>query len=293
MTLRYRIDNALGTNIRYQTIIRREELGPAGNITGLAFSSLATGRHWNNSLLVRMSHVAAGHTLSGTFATNLPLPITVLDSTNHSFPMVADEWQEIGLQTAFGYNGFSDLVIDIVARGNVQTTPGAFHDSHEPRVYATSWSGATPSTGTADTDQSLRMRVSRNCANASEHGSSCGRLRANHGGDGHRGSVFLFAVNDAIPSSVAVISLGLSNAAPLPLNLTAFGWTNCLAWNDPVVLPAVGTSASGIGLYGLNVPNDPALDGAIVYGQWFQPDASEPGSLTFSNHTRMIVGLSP
>ncbi len=292
MTLRYQTDNGSWTNQRYQTIIRREELGAAGSISGLAFSADSTGRHWNESLLIRMSHVPAGHTMVSTFATNLPAPVTVLNASNYSFDTVADNWREIGLQTAFAYNGTSDVVVDIVARGNHHTAPSGFNRGTEPRVQDAGWTGATPATGFVD-NAAQRMRVSFNCASANEHGSSCGMLRASHVGDGHRGATFTFRVNDATPNFLAVLSLGLINGAPLPLSLSFLGWTNCLAFNDSVVAPTVPTDASGIGNYGLAIPNNAALDGAIVYGQWFTIDTSEPGDITFSNQTRVIVGLTP
>ncbi|MBL8755762.1 MAG: S8 family serine peptidase, partial [Planctomycetes bacterium] len=139
-TLRYRLDGAQGTNMRYQTILRQGELATAGNITGLAFSAATTGRHWNSSLVVRMSHVPAGHVMSSTFATNLPAPVTVLSQSNYSFEQVADQWREIGLQAPFAYNGTSDVVIDIVARGNWQTTTGGYNRAgSEPRVYDAIW----------------------------------------------------------------------------------------------------------------------------------------------------------
>ena len=295
MTLQYRRDGAQGSNIRYQTIVRREELGTAGAIRGLSFSfgGTGSGRHWNDSLLVRMSHVPAGHVLSSTFATNLPAPVTVLSADNYSWGYDDDSWTELGLGTPFPYNGTSDLVIDIVARGNWQTVSGGFHDSDEPRVYNAIWSGLTPVSGTVDVDQALRMRVSFNCASANEHGASCGRLRASHSGDGRRGSTFHFRLLDGPPNLFAILSLGLNNAAPLPLSLTGFGWTNCYAWNDPVVLPTVNTNGSGVGDYPLVVPNNAALDGSIVFGQWFTFDTSEPGNLTFSDQTRVLVGLQP
>ena len=293
VTLKYRVDNASGTNLRYQTIVRRADLGVGGLLRSLSFSSTVTGRHWNDSLLVRLSHVPAGHTLSTTFATNLPTPVTVLNGSNFSFGMVADNWTDLGLQTPFNYNGTSDLVIDIVTRGNWQEQTGAFNNSDEERVYATSWSGATPTTGTVGTSSALRMRLGFNCASSNEHGASCGRLVASHTGDGHRGATFHFRVAGAPNNFIAIISLGLSNAAPLPLSLTPFGWTNCIAFNDPVTLPTVNTDASGNGDYPLFVPNNASLDGAFVFGQWFTLDSSEPADLTFSGHTRMLVGLTP
>ena len=294
VTLGYRLDGAQGTNIRYQTIVRHNELGNAGMITGLSFSADGiSGRHWNESLLVRMANVPAGHSLVSTYATNIPSPTTVLNLANYSFEYVADQWRDIGLQTPFAYNGTGDVVIDVVARGNWQTTSGLFHDDNEPRVYNALWSGATPTTGTVDNDQSLRMRVQFHCAQANEHGSSCGRLIAAHTGDGHRGATFQFRVTNATPNSIAFIGLGQTNAFPLPFALTGLGWTNCIAFSQSDVILTEATNAAGGATNLLTIPNNASLDGAIVYGQWFQIDTSEPGNLTFSNYTRMIVGLTP
>lgn len=293
-TLCYRTDAAQGTNMRYQTILRQSELGAAGLITGLAFSAVDAGRHWNSSLLVRMSHVGAGHTMVATFATNLPSPVTVLNQTNHSFEYATNAWREIGLQTPFAYNGTSDVVVDIIARGNWQTVECGFNRAgSEPRVYDAAWTGLTPTTGSVD-NSAARMRVSFNCANANEYGASCGRLEAGHSGDGHRGATFFYNVSNATPNLFAFLSLGLNNAGPTyPLSTSFIGWTNCHAWHTADVLITVPTNASGFGSYGLAVPNSSSLDGARVYGTWFSLDTSEPGDLTFSGYTRMIVGLTP
>jgi hypothetical protein len=292
-TLRYRLDGAQGTNIRYQTILRQGELATAGNITGLAFSAADTGRHWNSSLLVRMSHVPAGHVMSATFATNLPVPVTVLNQSNHSFDYADSTWREIGLQTPFVYNGTSDVVVDIVARGNWQTTTNGFHRAgSEPRVYNAVWSGATPAAGNVD-NAAQRMRVSFHCANANEFGASCGRLEAGHLGTGARGSNFHYTVQNATPNFAAFLSLGLNNAAPYPLSVGFLGWTNCHAWHDADVLLTVPTDAAGSADYLLAIPNNAALDGAKVFGTWVGLDTSEPGNITISGYTRMIVGLNP
>jgi len=292
-TLRYRVDGALGTNIRYQTILRQGELAVAGSITGLAFSGADTGRHWNSSLLVRMSHVPAGHVMSATYATNLPAPVTVLNQSNHSFDYADAAWREIGLQAPFAYNGTSDVVVDIVARGNWQTVANGFHRAgSEPRVYNAAWSGATPVSGTVD-NLAARVRVSFNCAGANEHGASCGRLEAGHTGTGLRGATFYFTVANATPNLFAFLSLGLNNASPYPINLDFLGWTNCHAWHDSDVLLTVPTNALGVGDYALAVPNNATLDGTKVFGTWVGIDTSEPGDLTISGYTRMIVGLNP
>jgi len=95
---------------------------------------------------------------------------------------------------------------------------------------------------------------------------------------------------EIVESSAASLEI---NAAPLPISLSGFGWTNCIGFNDAVTLPTVNTDATGLGIYPLAIPNQASLDGVIVYGQWFTLDTSEPGSLTFSNQTRVLVGLTP
>jgi hypothetical protein len=291
-TLLYRPESALGTNMRYQTVLRRGELGPAGAITGLAFSGSVTGRHWNSSLLVRMAHVPAGFMPGATFDLNLPAPVTVLDQQNHSFEFATGEWREIGLQNPFAYNGTSDVVVDIIARGNWQTTPGTFNRGDEPRVFATGWTTTPPATGTVDA-LAARMRVTFNCADANEFGASCGPLEAGHVGDGRRNSTFYFTVAKGPPSSVVFLGLGLANTAPFPVSLTSFGWINCHGWHGADVMLGVSTTALGTAAHPLVVPNTAANDGLKVYGTWIALDPSEPGDLTFSNYTRMIVGLEP
>jgi serine protease AprX len=297
VTLRYRGDDDTAQNMRYQTILRRNQLGAAGAITDLSFAGQADGRHYNSNLQVRMSHVPQAHVLSTTFASNLPSPVLVLSSNEHSFHYEDGQWTNLGLQTPFAYNGTSDVVVEILARGNVQTTTGTagglFHRSSiQERVHA-SFSLLTPPTGTYADNGGLRMRIGFHCAGANEHGSSCGKLRASHTGDGSRGVAFGFRVSGAEPNLIAVLGLGLDNNFPLPLSLTPFGWTNCTAFVNATVLATVSTNVLGIGAYSLAVPNDPLLDGVQVFGQWIGLDASEPGDLTFSGITRMLVGVAP
>lgn len=291
--LLYRVDTALGTNIRYQTILRRAELGTAGAIRSLAFAPQADGRHWNQQLTVRMSHVAAGTTLSSTFANNLPAPFEVLDAANYWFDLVQDQWTEIGLQTPFNYNGTSDVVVEVIAQGNWQTTSGMWHASDEPRVYNASWSGALPPTGTYMAGMALRMRLGFGCATVNNHGASCGALEASYFGNGRRGTSFFFSVNGATPNNIAVLAIGFTNGAPLPLPLTMLGWTNCIAYQDAATTLTVPTSSTGIGNYLLSIPNDPALDGSTLFGQWIGLDPTEPGGLTLSGSTRVMVGTAP
>jgi hypothetical protein len=295
ITMKYRTADATAQNMRYQTILRSDELGGPGDITGLAFSGQSNGRHFNSNLTVRMAHKPAGYTLVSNFNTNISGSTTVLSSNLHTFEYRDGQWRNIGMQNPFAYNGTSDVVVEIVARGNVQTTTGSgigpFEiDSDRPRVFAQNWDLSTPTTGTVATTSGLRMRVEFGCANANQHGSSCGTLESAHSGSSALGSTFNFNVSGATPNFVAFLGLGENNSFPYPLALTNFGWTNCNAFSQSITTIGVNTNGSGSASYSIGVPNNTALTGYKVFGQWVGIDTSEPGDLTFSGLTRMICG---
>lgn len=298
ITLKYRTTTANAQNMRYQTIIRSDELGGAGDITGLAFSGQSNGSHYNSNLLVRMTHKSAGYELSTSLSSNITGSTTVLSSNHHTFNYATDSWRNIGLTTPFAYNGTSDVVVEIIARGNVQTSTGSGEgpfnkDSGRPRAYAFSWDLSTPSTGSVASTSGLRMRAEFSCANANEYGSTCGKLVASHSGSSQIGSTFTYRVNNATPNFIAFIGLGENKNFPFPLSLTPFGFTNCMAFQDSIVTLTVSTNASGIASYPIAIPNNTAFNGYKLHGQWLSLDTSEPGNISFSNFTSMTVGSNP
>jgi hypothetical protein len=128
---------------------------------------------------------------------------------------------------------------------------------------------------------------------ATNLGASCGPLENAYFGSAQRGTSFLFLSSGAPANGVMVLALGLTNGFPLPLSLTPFGWTNCVAYQDATTTSTIATSAAGVGTFALPIPNNPALDGTTIYGQWLTLDATEPGLLTFSGQTRVMVGTAP
>jgi serine protease AprX len=298
ITLKFREATAQAQNMRYQTIMRSDELGAGGAITGLAFSGQSDGWHSNSNLKIRMSHVPAGYTLSTTFASNLPALQPVLESANHSWTYSDGEWANVGLQTPFNYNGTSDVVVEIVAKGNVQSTHGSGigpfeRDTNRQRVFNAYWDSPVPTSGTFNTSSALRMRAEFSCANANEYGASCGKLSASHSGSSALGSTFNYHVDGAAANSIAFIGLGENNSNPYPLSLTVVGFTNCMAFSQSIVTLSQATSPLGHSIFSLSVPNNPALMGYQLSGQWLGLDSSEPGGLTFSDVTRMTVGTTP
>ena len=65
----YREADKTAQNMLYQTVLRSDELGGPGVITGLAFAAAADGNHFNSSLKIRLAHRPAGYALSPMFAT--------------------------------------------------------------------------------------------------------------------------------------------------------------------------------------------------------------------------------
>jgi len=298
ITLKYRTATASAQNMRYQTILRSDELGAAGNITGLAFSGQSDGSHYNSNLVIRMAHRPAGYTLSSNFGTNISGNTTVLSSNYHTFTYADGEWRNIGLQNAFAYDGTSDVVVEITARGNVQTSTGSGtgpfeRDVNRPRVYNSSWDLLSPTSGSLSESSALRMRAEFSCANANEYGSTCGKLTASHSGSSTLGSTFNFRVEDAPANFVAFVGLGTNNSVPYPFSLSSAGFTNCTAFSLSIATLTVNTNASGTASYPIPIPNDPLFNGYKMHGQWLTLDTSEPGDLTFSNYTTMTVGGTP
>jgi hypothetical protein len=293
--LSHHTEGSPASNQRYQTILRRSQL-LAGSITGLAFAACTTGRHWNDALLVRMSHVPANHVLSTTFAANLPAPLTVLDARDHSWHLVGEAWNEIGLQHAFQYDGASDLVVDIVARGNFHTQGTGFHRGDSlPRVVSVGWVGAAPATATGANSFSdlggAAIRVQFGCANAAEYGWSCGDIRAGHSGEPVLGRPFAFTFTGAPRNQLTFLNLGLGNGSPpYPFSLTPFGLRNCDLFHEILATVSTFASASGSGAFTYNFPFTPGGIGFKFYGQWLAIDSSAPDGFAVSNYVRMLCG---
>lgn len=296
LTLHYRTDTSAWTNQLYQTVLRREQLAGAGAITGLAFAPATTGRHFERQLRIRMSHVPSGHTLSTTFATNLPTPVTVLDKWDYSWQTTADQWTEIGLTDEFVYDGVSDVVVEVFARGNHDTAASGFHrgNGDVPRVSASGFPfSAVPTVATVNDNSGQRVRIAFRCATASEHGTSCGALLAGHTGSGARGTAFRFDVAGAVPNSGAIVALGFVSYSPFGTSLSSYGFPGCFSWNDATATVFHLTDAVGAANHTIAAPASSSFDGLHLYGQWFQLDPAQPGGMTASNQTRWVLGTAP
>jgi serine protease AprX len=283
-------------NQRYQTIVTAAQLGGAGSISSVSLAPCGSGTHASESLRITMSHVPAGWSLSSTFANNLPAPVTVLNMTPHAFRYTQNQWGAVGLQTAFAYNGTSDLVIEVVSTGNkmFDDTGGStgFRTGAMPRVYASGWTGAPPATGTVGSSAALKMRVEFGCANLQLYGTGCGGLQLTASGSPVLGGSYTVAASGGAASSTILLYTGAIDFSQ-PFDYHPFGYTNCYGWQDFSFVTSTTTDAAGNASVLTAVPNNPGLIGALSGAQFLQFNANVAGSYGFSNAARVVTGLAP
>lgn len=294
MTLRYQRDEATWHNQKYQMILRHSELGGAGNITGLAFVPTTSGRHYNRVLRIRMANVSRNYAMTTDFGANIGTNYTtVLNEVDHVVHMEANEWNEIGLEAPFAYNGSGDVVVEIMARGNHQqvgSTGGFRPDLERERLFDYGWPfAAEPTTGTLSGGSGLLIRANFNCAEASMFATACGTVRAVPYSTPVTGTPFWFDIYGK-PNSGALIVLGFNRNAPYPYKLDNYGFTNCFTWNEAFGTSFVPVGATGHAWFQMNLPTTHYFDGLTLYGHWVNLDPVEPGGATFSNYIRMVIG---
>ena len=135
------------------------------------------------------------------------------------------------------------------------------------------------------------VRLTRSCARVSRYGATCSSLRASWDGSGQRGTDLKMIVEDVQTSPVAFLALGFQLPTPAGVSLDFLGWDNCLLSHDPVTVETLLVETDGSAAWTLSIPNDPALDGAHLYGQWLTLDPSEPGEVAVSDMVGVMFGV--
>ncbi len=285
--------SATWTNQIYQTIATAAQLGNTGGIiTGIAFAPCGSGLHKNTRLRISLSHVPPGHIMQTTFALNMPTPALVLDVTNHAWNVTANQWNDIGLQNFFVYDGVSDLVMEIIAEGNINPSPQGFHRDTMTRVYATTWTGTPPLTGTTGL-AALKWCVSKCVATVGLFGSGCAGLSHSYVGVPQLGAPTLDAkLTGAAPSSPAFLILGTMDTVPYPIDLSFLGFTGCNLYHDILVAFTGAADASGVATFPLGpVPQNPNMRCLKLFTQGGNLNPAAPGSLSISNYARLLFGI--
>lgn len=285
------------TDMRYQTLVTPADLGNAPTtIHGLALAPCTTGVRVMAHIRVRMAHARSG-TLGTTFDSNLTNPgpaVTVLDTSDHHWHLVADTWNAIGLQLPFAYNGSDNLVIDVLVTGS-SGDPGAMQrDSTNQRVFLGNYTGQ--SVGTSTGNMAFRMRMLAGDADVHEYGRGCagsnGTPQFTLGGTARLGTTLSLDCRSAPPGAPVIFAAGFDNSAPSwPRDLTLFGAPGCVLWHDLLASAIVIANGTGDASLGLGVPAAPAFGGIVLYASAivFDPGANAL-SATVTNYGRALLG---
>lgn len=280
-------------NSKMQTRCTVADLGGVpGVITGLAFASCATGRAHYASMEIVLDHIPASQPLSGTFAANLTANAqVVLSQTNHTWNLVSAQWNEIGLQLPFVYNGVDDLLVQITMSGG--TAPAGMRRGTRDRVYWTAASGTPPLVGSL-TATATKIEVSMLTAHTSSYGDGCvgsnGVPLLGFSGSAVLGNTLSFDLTRGVPNGIALMILGFTNGAPFPVDLGFLGMPGCTEYVDLGFTNAQLIDPVGATSFALPVPAT-LSPGFLLYGQYSVLDpAANAFGFTMSNYGRALLG---
>lgn len=288
-------------NQRYQTMATTADMGTAaGSICSLAFAACRQAQVRSfDYLKITMAQTTAT-SLSSNFAANLTTrPTVVFEGKPRIWRIEAnDAWDNIGLQKSFLYIPVQgNVVVEVIAMGNDRkdsTATTGFHTGSRQRAYAYNWTGTPPSTGTVGGTAALKMRLGLSAASIDNFGMGCGPgpLRINGSGSGKIGTAVAVGMTGGPSSGPGLIWLGLTNAAPYPIDLSAAGLTGCmLQCAIDVPLAAVVFQSGTSNRFQIPLPNDRRFVCAQFYSQGLAIDSSAPGGLSLSDCLRVLMGL--
>lgn len=297
-------NDATWGNQRYQTILTTAQLGNVpGMICELGFVPCGTGPRSFDSIEIQMAQTQlADFTTSNNFLTNLGAsPTTVLSAKNYVWHNTASTWNRIGLQSSFLYiPARGNVLIDIVIMGSGFTGSAGFNrsDTTVPpdRLYATSWTGTPPATGSTD-KAGLKVEVCFDIATLDRFGLSCagsaGTPSHTYSGSCKLASTVNIDLSGVLASRPQVLLVGFSNL-PLPIDLTLGGAPGCNLYVTPD-LPIVRVSnTGGTATLPLAIPNDSGLVCGRLYTQWVSIDAAaNKMGVALSNYGRILIGTGP
>lgn len=289
--------SATWSNQRYQTIVPASDLGTPGFITGLEFDPCNTGTHNSATLKITIGMVPNNFTFAGgntNFDVNLANAVgttVVLDQTDYSFEMNASTWSNVGFTQSFLYDGTSDVLIDILTTGNVNTGSGSMHrNGVRERLYAINWTGTPPATGSTGL-AALSMRVLMGCAELSTFGQGCAGLQLSFSGSPALGSVLTTDMAGGAATMPTALNVGaFAQNPPFPIDLSPFGLTGCSLFASSEVSASTISDATGAASISIPVPAASSLTGVRLYFQWVHLNVTAPGGAATSNGGVAVLG---
>lgn len=306
--------------VRTQQLIPQSVLGASPQLIQDLFVDAEIGttgvtqvQVWYGDFEIRMGTTQLT-TLTNDWATNLPNPTTV-----YRGPLlvrfVRDQWVPIGLPAPFLWyplTAADNLVIDFICRnvtavGAGGPPSGLFMPLRRSvnatisRAYALNWATTQSTTAVGVDGYGIKLGFLFNDGNFVTHDGRCagstGSVPAIGGTPGawpQAGQSFVVSLADALPNSLAVLTLGLDGqsygGAPIPLDLGLLGAPGCRFWHSPdLLLPAVLTDSTGAAPYTLVFPGSTPF-GLRLFGTWLNLDlAANQFGLVPSGFATMIL----
>jgi hypothetical protein len=286
-------------NQKYQALLTKTQLGSVPlQIQDLGFAGCAGGIHHFDTIQITMGYTTST-TLSTTFASNLTKSQVVLSAKDYDWHQAKDKWSRIGLQKPFLWiPALGNLVVDIEVTGTglikVVSSGTGFHRGTLPRMYAYGWTTTPPATGTAGA-AALKIELVTSAADLNHFGQGCkgsnGEPEMSLGGSAQLGGKVSVGLVNGPKSSGAALFLGLSNGAPLPVDLAVAGAKGCKLYVTTDIVFGAATDASGMATATLPIPKDTTLIGGRFYLQWFPLDKAANGlGWTASSYGRVLMG---
>lgn len=291
--------SASWSNQLYQTLVLASDLNnQAGLVTGLSFAPCGSGLRQFQRLTIRMGHCSSA-TMSTTFANNFTTPAqTVLDVRDFHWPNVANVWNRMPLETPFVYvPQLGNLLIEIHVEGvGMPGGTNGMNTGARPRMYARSWTGSPPPTGTLGSSAAVKLEVCLGTAGTATFGAGClgsnqQAPKLDYTGSSKMGQTLSIDISAAAGVNPFVVLFGNTVAPPLPVQLDALGMPGCRMYTNVLLSLGAATNASGAGSLPVPVPNDPALTGVLLFNQGVVFDkAANALGLVATNGGQFVVG---
>jgi hypothetical protein len=189
-----------------------------------------------------------------------------------------------------------DLVVEIIAMGNHRKSGGTsngFYTGPNPRLYAITWTGTPPATGTLGTGSAQKMRIGSFTPAIGNFGLGCGAgpLGINATGTGQiNSSLVLNLQNGATGPVPGFIWMGTTSSGLYPFDLAGAGYPGCKLYTNFLVLFPVVVQGGVSNRIQLGIPADKSLICGQVFFQGLTIDPAAP-SVEFSDFVRVLFGI--
>jgi len=285
-------------NVKYHLLIPASSLpGKGGVVSSLQFAPSDKGRYHFEALEVRLAHFKR-KTMSTVFADNLGGAVTVLNKSRWYWDIPkADAWTSLPVEKKFTWDGFRDVVIEIVTQGaSCSSANPGFHRSDTLKcVYFLGYDPAKPAKsgyGPFLSGLKVKICIGGGGGGLTVFGTGCkgsnGRIPAiSAPSPPARGKPFQVQVSSASPGAAGLLILGKDTkkfgTISLPFSLAGIGAPGCSLYIDILTGTTAQAGSTGAASLSLPIPSGASYQGLLFHVQWlFLDPKANPAGLVLS-----------